>query len=184
MSANLPRLVALCGAAGSGKTAAADYLIEHYGYCRFKFAGPLKDMLRAIGLTHSEIEGHAKESKSATLCGRTPRYVMQTLGTEWGRNLVGPDLWVNLWQQRVTALAAENPDARIIVDDMRFPNELDAVKQLGGTRIMLHRATAQVKAGDHVSESSLPVDNDMRIIINDGDLAQLHHSVLHELLRK
>lgn len=184
MSATLPRLVALCGSAGSGKSAAADYLVEHYGYWRVKFAGPLKDMLYAIGLTHGEIEGHAKELKSATLCGRTPRYVMQTLGTEWGRNLVGADLWVNLWQAKVTRLVAENPEARIVVDDMRFPNELDAVKQLGGARIMLHRATAGRRAGDHSSESSLPVDSDIRIIINDGDLAQLHHSVLHELLRK
>ena len=183
MTATLPRLVALCGAAGSGKSAAADYLVEHYGYWRIKFAGPLKDMLYAIGLTHDEIEGHSKEAKSSTLCGRTPRYVMQTLGTEWGRNIVGPDLWVNIWRQKVERLAAENPQARIVVDDMRFGNELDAVKQLGGTRIMLHRANSGRRASDHVSESSLPVDNDTRVIINDGDLAQLHHSVLHELLR-
>lgn len=183
MNSQLPRLVALCGSAGSGKSAAADYLVLHYGYRRVKFAGPLKNMLRAIGLTHAEIEGDAKESKSEMLCGRTPRYVMQTLGTEWGRHIVGADLWVNLWQERVTKLAADNPATRIVVDDMRFPNEMGAVAQLGGRRIMLHRATAQGKAGDHVSETALPVDNDMRVIINDGDLAQLHHAVLHELLR-
>lgn len=182
MTANLPRLVALSGAAGSGKTTAADYLIEHYGYHRIKFAEPIKDMLRAIGLTHEQIEGRYKESPSYILCGRTPRYVMQTLGTEWGRDLIGVDLWVNLWQRRVTAMAAERPDARFVVDDMRFPNELAAVQQLGGTRITVHRPTVSGLAGDHVSESALPADPHAKLILNDGDLAQLHHRVLHALL--
>jgi len=181
-AATLPRLVALSGAAGSGKTTAADYLIEHYGYHRIKFAGPLKDMLYAIGLTHGEVEGTSKQFPSDLLCGRTPRYVMQTLGTEWGRDLIGNDLWVNLWQRRVTAMAAERPDARFVVDDMRFPNELEAVKQLGGVRIAVHRPVIAGAGGDHVSESALPVDEHSKLIVNDGDLAQLHHRVLHALL--
>jgi len=184
MTANLPRLVALSGAAGSGKTTAADYLIEHYGYTRFKFAGPLKDMLYAVGLSHNDIEGTAKQIPSDVLCGRTPRYVMQTLGTEWGRDLIGADLWVNIWQRRVTAFAAENPGAKFIVDDLRFPNELEAVKQLGGTRIILHRPTVTGIAGQHVSESALPHDDQAHVVINDGDAAQLHHRVLHALLQK
>jgi len=69
-AATLPRLVALSGAAGSGKTTAADYLIEHYGYHRIKFAGPLKDMLYAIGLTHGEVEGTSKQFPSDLLCGQ------------------------------------------------------------------------------------------------------------------
>lgn len=182
MTANLPRLVALSGAAGSGKTTAADYLIQHYGYTRFKFAGPLKDMLYATGLTHDQIEGTCKEVPTEILCGRTPRYVMQTLGTEWGRDLIGHDIWVNIWQRRVTAFAAENPGARFVVDDMRFPNELEAVRQLGGTRITLHRPDLVHKAGAHQSESALPHDDQAKIVINDGDAAQLHHRVLHSLL--
>ena len=182
MTANLPRIVALSGAAGSGKTTAADYLIDHYGYTRIKFAGPLKDMLRAIGLTHSQIEGRYKESPSYILCGRTPRYVMQTLGTEWGRDLIGADIWVNIWQQRVTALAAENPAARIVVDDMRFANELAAVQQLGGRRIKIYRSSVAGLADNHASESALPFDMQAQLVINDGDLAQLHHAVVRSLL--
>lgn len=182
MTANLPRLVALSGAAGSGKTTAADYLIEHYGYHRVKFAGPLKDMLYAVGLTHNDIEGTGKQFPSDLLCGHSPRYVMQTLGTEWGRELIGADLWVNIWQRRVTAAAAVNPDARFIVDDMRFANELDCVKALGGVRITVHRPTVAGLAGDHVSETALPFDEQAKLVLNDGDLAQLHHRVLHSLL--
>lgn len=182
MTATLPRLVALSGAAGAGKTTVADYLVLHYGYTRIKFAGPLKDMLRSIGLTHNEIEGTAKQEPSEMLCGRTPRYVMQTLGTEWGRDLIGENLWVNLWQRRVTAFAAENPNAKFVVDDMRFANELEAIQQLGGTRITVHRPTVSGVAGDHVSESSLPPDANALLVLNDGDLAQLHHRVLHALL--
>ena len=87
------RLIAFCGYMGSGKSFAADYLIEKYGYTRVKFAGPLKDMLHTMGLTEEEIEGGDKDKPSDLLCGRTPRWAMQSLGTEWGRECIGENLW-------------------------------------------------------------------------------------------
>lgn len=77
----LPSVVALSGLAGSGKSTLADYLIQRHGYTRVKFAGPLKAMCRAMGMDEAQIEGHLKEVPSPHLQGRTPRYVMQTLGT-------------------------------------------------------------------------------------------------------
>jgi hypothetical protein len=47
-----------------------------------KFAGPLKSMCMALGLTEAHIEGHLKEVPCELLCGQTPRHAMQTLGTE------------------------------------------------------------------------------------------------------
>jgi hypothetical protein len=79
------RLIALTGYAGSGKSTLADILACEHGFTVVKFAGPLKAMLRALGLDEREIEGDLKEQPCQLLAGHTPRRAMQTLGTEWGR---------------------------------------------------------------------------------------------------
>ena len=98
------RLVAFCGLMGSGKTYAADYLVQNFGYTRIKFAGVLKDMLRTMGLTDEHIEGELKDLPCDMLDGRTPRWAMQSLGTEWGRTCISENLWGNLWEREVQAL--------------------------------------------------------------------------------
>jgi hypothetical protein len=126
----LPRVVGLCGPAGSGKSTAAQYLVTNHGYTRVRFAGPLKAMARAIGLTEAQIEGDLKEVPSDLLQGRTPRYFMQRLGTEFGRDLIGEGFWVGLW----TAAANDvlKAGGRVVADDCRFPNEALALSELGG----------------------------------------------------
>lgn len=142
---NHPRVIALTGLAGSGKSTAADYLVADYGYTLVKFAGPLKAMLREVGLTVNEIEGNRKELPIDFLCGKTPRQAMQTLGYEWGRKCIGEDFWVNAWRLAV------NDCRHVVVDDCRFPNEAMAVRRLGGE---VWRITGRGGiAGDHESES-------------------------------
>lgn len=164
---NLPRVVALTGAAGSGKSTAAEYLIRHHGYERVKFAGPLKDMCRAIGLTEDHIEGHLKEVPCDMLCGKTPRYLMQAVGTELGRNLIGEDFWILLWLHRVVGAK------RVVVDDCRFPNEAGAVRSLGGVIIKLEGRGGI--AGGHESEKGCGTYD--AIVENDGCVTDLYAGV-------
>lgn len=172
-----PRVVALTGAAGSGKSTAAEYLIRHHGYERVKFAGPLKDMCRAIGLTDSQIEGDRKEEAAAMLSGRTPRHVMQTLGTEWGRKCIGEDFWAELWVHHANnALAA---GGRVVTDDCRFPNEAEAVRSLGGVIIKL--AGRGGIAGTHESEAGCGQAD--AIVDNDGCVTELYAGV-EEAIRR
>ena len=147
-----PSVIALAGPAGSGKSTAARHLIERHGYTLVKFAGPLKDMCRAIGLTEAEIEGDQKEGVSRMLQGKSPRQFMQLLGTEFGRNLIGPDLWTFLWEDR--ALRILDQGGRVVVDDLRFANEEQAARQLGGMVIQLDGRGGI--AGGHVSEAYRP----------------------------
>ena len=93
-------VIALTGLMNSGKSTVADYLVTHRDFVRLKFAQGLKEMMRALGLTDDEIEGVRKEMPCERLNGRTPRYAMQTLGTEWGRTHMGQDFWVNLLVQK------------------------------------------------------------------------------------
>lgn len=145
-----PKLIVLAGVAGAGKSTIAAELVKH-GYQVVKFAGPLKAMIRALGLTDAEIEGDLKEKPCALLGGQTPRHAMQTLGTEWGRGLIHPDLWVAAWQHAAQRVLAAG--GHVVVDDCRFANELAAAMALGGVAVRLVRDGAGTAA--HASEVGL-----------------------------
>lgn len=142
----------VCGVAGAGKSALARVLARDYGYAVVKFADPLKEMLRVLGLGDRELEGDRKSVPSELLCGHTPRWAMQRLGTEWGRMKIGESLWVDAWRRRVAALPA---GARIVVDDCRFPNELEAAREMGFVPVRIDRAGAGCHEERHLSEYAL-----------------------------
>lgn len=166
------RLIAFCGYMGSGKTFSADYLVEGLSYTRVKFAGPLKDMLRTMGLDDRHIEGELKDKPSKLLCGRTPRWAMQSLGTEWGRDCIGVDLWGNLWEQQVTKLLESGRP--VVVDDCRFDNEVMRVKKLGGLVILLKNPTSET--GDKHPSECLPTNPDITIV-NQGSPSHLYDQI-------
>lgn len=163
----LPKVVALTGLAGSGKSTLADYLIARHGYVRVKFAGPLKAMMAAIGLSNDHIEGKLKELPTPLLQGKTPRFAMQTIGTEWGRDTIGPNFWTGLWAR--TANDVLDNGGRVIVDDCRFDNEAETVRALGGMVIQLTGRGGI--AGTHQSEAG--VDADI-VLHNTGSITDLH----------
>lgn len=142
-------IIGLCGPAKSGKSLAAQYLINNHGFERVRFAGPLKAMLTALGLTHDEIEGPLKERPCALLGGKTPRHAMITLGTEWGREMIDPDLWVNAWLASVERVPTGKP---VVIEDCRFPNEANAIRFLDGLLVRLVRRVAIVPT-THISEA-------------------------------
>lgn len=174
---NLPPVVAFTGVAGSGKSTATKYLVERHGYTLIKFAGPLKDMMRAIGLSESQIEGDLKEVACDTLFGRTPRHAMQTLGTQWGRDCIGYGFWINLWKQRVASVFADG--GRVVCDDCRFPNEAQAIRRLGGDIYKIEGRGGI--AGNHESERGCG-DQDL-VIANTGAVGDLHDKI-EEALRR
>jgi hypothetical protein len=147
-------IIGFTGLAGSGKSTAAKHLIQMHGFARGKFAGALKDMFRALllyrrvdpTLIERMIDGDLKEVPSPALNGRTPRHAMQTLGTEWGRNCMDANLWVD------TEIDATANQSRLVFDDVRFPNEAEAVLAAGGIIVHIERpGTGRIVAG-HASE--------------------------------
>lgn len=133
-------VVGLSGFAQSGKTTAALYLEKKYGIRRKHIAEPLRAMLavllKANGMSSEMItrylEGDLKEQLIPEL-GVTSRYAQITLGTEWGRELIGEDLWANTWERGI-----EDGDS-VMNDSVRFPNEADAIHRRGGVVIMIKR---------------------------------------------
>lgn len=140
-------LIAFTGRAGSGKSTAADHLVEKYGYVKHTFAGPLKAMVAALGVTPAQItDPHLKVVPIPHFGNKSPREIMQTLGTEWGRHMIHPDIWVNAWKRTL-------PDAEnIVVDDCRFDNEVEIIRTLGGKVIKMRRRKADDTVCTHDSE--------------------------------
>ncbi len=171
-------IIGLTGKAGVGKSTIANILVKDYGYRCVPFAEPLKDMLAAIGLTHDELYGDKKEVVNPNY-GVTPRHMMQTLGTEWGRNLIGEDVWVEAWCR---CLYRRYQNDNIVVDDIRFPNEVGRVRALGGKIVNIHgdlylnEATAK-----HVSES-LELPRDLVVVRGDQTPSQLAVHILASLV--
>jgi hypothetical protein len=123
-----PRLIGLMGYAGAGKSTVAEIMVKDFNFQRMRFADSLKAMLVTMGLTKAQVDGSEKETPCALLGGKTPRWAMQTLGTEWGRQLIHNDLWVNvameMWRRRT--------EDDYVFDDVRFENEADAIRRAGG----------------------------------------------------
>lgn len=177
-------IIGLSGLKGSGKSEVARRLIQNHGFVRGKFAGSLKEMLRVllayrgVGAATIErmIEGDLKELPTPHLNGRSPRHAMVTLGTEWGRDLIHPDLWVDVEVDRISRFRAVAP--RIVFDDVRFENELDAIRRLGGPIWRVDRPG--LAFGEHVSEHLRP-DADLTLQ-NIGTLAYLGAQVDEAIL--
>ena len=81
-------IIGLAGAAGAGKSTAAGYLAERYGYARVRFSAGLKGMLRAFyrvcGLSEAEIErrieGDLNDVPDPLLGGPAPHSTGASLG--------------------------------------------------------------------------------------------------------
>lgn len=132
-------IIAFCGLIGSGKNAAAEYLVSQHGYTQDSFAGPLKDAVAAIfGWDREALEGTTIESRAwrervdpwwanrLNISHLTPRWVLQHWGTEVLRVGFHNDIWIASLEARI------NRNERTVISDCRFPNEVDVIRQLGG----------------------------------------------------
>jgi dephospho-CoA kinase len=161
------RIVGISGHIQSGKSTVAEFLSKEFGYKRIRFADAIKGMLKHIGLTQEQIEGTEKEVPLDLLCGKTPRFAMQMLGTEYGRNLLGKDVWARIWRNHVEQYLKQSNSNRVVVEDIRFENELEVVKKINGFIIRIERPGNEIKS-KHESETALDGVKFETVIINDG----------------
>lgn len=165
-------LIGITGPAQAGKSTVARYLVEH-GFAEVSFAAPIKRAIAtAFDLDIRDLERPDYKEADLPWLGKSPRFLLQTLGTEWGRKLVAPDLWLILAARRIEhARAFGHPG--VIVSDVRFDNEADFILARGGTlwRIWRKSATA-VRA--HESEHGISDSYPVRGIMNNGTFAELY----------
>jgi len=168
-------IIGLCGAAGAGKGSVASVLVARYFFCEIAFADPLYAMVSALtGLSVDDLHDRGIKEKPIEWLGKSPRQLLQSLGTEWGRGMVKDDLWVGIAMQ--TALAS----ARAVITDVRFPNEAEAVRAAGGVVWKVVRDAHTCLAEDtarHASEAGIPPELVDLTIRNSGTLDDLEWGV-------
>jgi hypothetical protein len=152
-------LIGLAGFAGAGKSTVAELLVREHGFQERAFADPLKTGLAAFfGLSREQTHGALKEQTDERW-GVSPRYLLQQLGTELLRDrlleaapdlapaLGGGTLWVASFRHWYEAKKGAN----VVVSDVRFQDEVDAIRALGGVVVLVDGVSAQAPMG-HVSE--------------------------------
>ena len=160
----------------SGKTLASNVL-THQGFTRLSFAAPLKRMciefLMMLGYSKAAALEYVFTNKEALIpeINQTPRHLMQTLGTEWGRDLIDNDVWLTIFEK------ASQEFKKIVVDDVRFVNEAEKIRQMGGEMWKIVRPGA-THNGAHSSEGQLDNWNGFdQVIYNDGTLVEFREKV-------
>lgn len=173
-------IVGLSGYARTGKDTVADVLVQEFGFKRYAFADKLRECVLALDPIVST--GHERlkdfESKYRRLSsvieefgwdgykqsnyGSEIRSLLQRMGTEVGRDIIGEDTWVK---------GLDNESGRIVVTDMRFPNEYDRVVNNNGEtwRITREGVTA---VNAHISETAIDDKKFDVDILNHGTLEE------------
>ena len=170
---------------GHGKTELALRLAGSCpGVRRISIADPIKKalgtLLELVGYTEDQrtrlLYGSSEDRETTVpeLGGRTVRYLLRTLGTEWGRDLITPTVWSDITEKRAAVLMEQGWS--LVVDDVRMPEELAALYRLGGTCYELHWPQVVSTGQQHASDGALTYV-DLPRLINDGHPATLQRFV-------
>lgn len=144
------RIIGLTGPKGCGKSTFARILEKKYGFEILSFASPIKRMLIAMGIPEHCINDPVMKELPLHDLKVTPRFLMQTLGTEWMRKTVDDQGWVRVAESRIRAGGQKD----WVIDDVRFVNECDMIHSHSG---MVVRFNQDQKIEDsHISEAGLP----------------------------
>lgn len=160
-------IVGLLGFIGSGKGTAGD-ILKDMGFTPVSFAKGVKDVAAEMfGWPRHLLEGDTQVSREwreqpdafwSQEFGKhfTPRYALQLMGTEVGREVFHEDFWVI----RLKKFIQENPNQNYVITDVRFQNELDFLHSMNGIAIEIERdvpphwysVAVQANRGDHKAE--------------------------------
>lgn len=180
-----PQLKGIIGKIGHGKSTVSTFLVQQKGFEEFAFANPLKyGCAAAFCLSHEQCFGSLKEVIDNRL-GVTPRFLFQTIGTDLFRNMFQqyfPNVKCSnsIWIANFLKWYSSRRFCNVVVSDIRFEDELNAVKSLGGEIWKIVRPSllqSSASSTKHVSEdvdklkfdkliNNFSTKDDLYVIIN------------------
>jgi hypothetical protein len=177
-------IIGITGKKFNGKDTAGIYLINNYGYERIAFADALKNACKCIfGFTDEQLYGDKKEDIDEYY-GISPRKIFQYVGTELFRNklkeiipFIDDKIWIHVVKKKILDKIKENPECKIVITDVRFENEANLIKELGGCLIRVTRNIMNITNDDHESEQQIDklyADYD---ISNNGTIEELYNDI-------
>lgn len=194
-----PLIIGFSGKKRVGKDTAADVARVEHDFTPDAFAAPIKTIAQEVfGLEDHQVYGGAKGDVDP-FWGMSPREIMQKTGTEFARHTFHKGIWVDSFKLRMQKTDA----SKIVVSDVRFPNEVKAIQALGGYVIRIRRPEKEpqtnwllkkaallwprladyLPAKYHQSETALDDFDDFDFtVLNDGD-AQDFERVIDSLIK-
>lgn len=169
-------VIALAGYAGVGKDTVAEHLVGYCGYRRVAFADNVREALARLDpylggrlrLSKALEEYSWDFLKRSDLYGPEIRRLLQVMGTEVGRDLVGPSVWID------ALLKTMVPGKRYVVTDVRFPNEIMALKKFDpNTWAVKVTRPGFGPVNQHISDAGLADFYFDVILQNDGTVDDL-----------
>ena len=172
-------IIGLCGAAGAGKNTVADILVEDYGFQAVSFADPIYRAVSEItGLPVARLQDRKCKETTIGWLGMSPRELLQSLGTDWGRRMVRKDIWVIAALNKVSEIKEAGGSA--VITDVRFDNEATAIAMAGGEIWQVSRPNTPPVA-KHESENGLSPELIDVVVSNDSSIASLRERVTREM---
>ena len=133
-------IIGITGLAGSGKDTIGDIVTNNFAnWEKMSFASHLKDVTALLfGMDRKMLAGETPEDRAkrelpdefwSNKFGKdfTPRYALQFLGTNLLRNQLHPNIWVDCLERKILS-----SKKNIVITDVRFPNEINMIKNIGG----------------------------------------------------
>ena len=171
----------------SGKDTCGDYLIENYNFIKYSFADPIKDIVKILfNFSDKQLENQKYKESIDSRWNITPRETLQKIGTEFGQDYIYklfPNLKTQnkvLWVVLFEIWYSKNKDKNIVITDVRFPHEVDCIKNLGGNIIKVNRENNLENNDSHISENLIEnVLNDKiyKIIDNNNTIYDLYSQI-------
>lgn len=178
-------LIGIMGSIGSGKSTVADYLVKNHGFIEYSFAKPLKQIAEILQFEHHQIYGTQDEKLEINkFWGISGREFLQKFGTEICRdtlptiipnmNMNNNTLWIRLFEKMYS------PDKNIVISDVRFTDEINKIKELGGFIIKIERPSECTQKSDYQKHSSeLSTSNIVPdyLILNNQTIEKLYENI-------
>ncbi len=168
-------VIGLAGKAGSGKDTIGGLIADLPRWQQIAFADPLRVMLVMGGFAKPEqLNDRKLKETPIELHGASPRVLMQTLGTEWGREMIHPEIWIRLLAERVDKFTEANV-AGVVITDIRFEDEAEYVRRVGGKVVHVIRPPGAhgLLSSKHRSEAGVKRRYGDLLLDNDGLVADL-----------
>ena len=183
-------VIGIGGLLGSGKDTVADFLVSNHGFTKLGMSDPLIEgalrMNPYIEYKPGEVayDGYSPHGAylsqlmdwhgyTKTKTFENARIFLQKMGTDFGREMIGENVWVDLARKSI-----ENTEGNVVITGIRFPNEVEMVSDIGTSwwvdrRVLAGTATTAA----HASETSVGPEAFDRVIYNHGTLSELYRSV-------
>ena len=169
-------IIGLSGYAQAGKDTVAQILVQEYGYSRIAFADIIRTAVYRLNpiVTYDGMRlAHLVDLEGWDIAKTAPevRRLLQVMGSEVGRDLIDPQIWVEL------TLSTTKPTDKIVISDVRYSNEAEEIKWKKGQIWRISRIDRDAPVNAHRSESDMDSWHFDQYVANNGTIRDLQDEV-------